>query len=597
MARATMRLSLRGVPPPGGTTVYVSVGLDRLIDIDDENYRFEAVLFMLLTWNDPRAKPAVLASTESVILGNSNCTYPCTSIYTYDEKSLCCDGMWLPHLEFLNARGFSQDRVVRYGVEFGEGVNSSAVGWWAHVAGEYYTNLDFRAFPFDSQNLIIQIGYADRTPEIPVDFKQGSTALTLYLPKAGDDISGWTVQKIEMSFYNVTDEQIYNKFIDFSNPNDPLPIHPTDPNAPDIFRPPLWDQGFVIFIQIDRIYIYYILTAIVPIALNVWLALLVFSVSPKHLDTRLGIIVTLFLSLTALMLVLGGGLPKSSVIVPTQQVVLLSYIILGFVGLESIVIYKIVTVERQKDIKKRTVLAKEAFTKRWNTMSLNFHRAYTHGINDQDGLNAMSSKSSLGLRRRKTSNAQSRLPADIIVDLPDESQSDGGQHAQSQIPQPPAASVAAASPFDQANPIPEEGISRKDTHASHQNVPFGGIVDDESEDSQPFGGASAGSDFASDDDEGPPASRAVKGANTPITRDSTIPQTNVGRMSKFKAWFVLAGTRLKETNREIKTNPDYALYWALSADKFVFWTTLIAYNIAVIVIFAINATYQAPIRF
>jgi len=199
-----------GVPPPGGTTVYVTVGLDRLIDIDDQNYRFEAILFMLLTWNDPRAKPAVLESTESVNLGDSNCTYPCTSIH-YVGSSLCCDSMWLPHLEFLNARGFSQDRIVRYGIEFGESLNSPAVGWWAHIAGEFYTNLDFRAFPFDSQNLIVQIGYAETTPQDPVYFKEGSTALSLYLPKSGDDISGWKVREITMTFYNVTDETIYKR--------------------------------------------------------------------------------------------------------------------------------------------------------------------------------------------------------------------------------------------------------------------------------------------------------------------------------------------------------------------------------------------------
>ena len=40
--------------------------------------------------------------------------------------------------------------------------------------------------------------------------------------------------------------------------------------------------------------------AIIPIIINSYLALLVFAVSPRHLDTRLGIVVTLFLSLTAL---------------------------------------------------------------------------------------------------------------------------------------------------------------------------------------------------------------------------------------------------------------------------------------------------------
>lgn len=57
-------------------------------------------------------------------------------------------------------------------------------------------------------------------------------------------------------------------------------------------------------------------------ALNVWLALLVFAVNPKNLDTRLGIVVTLFLSLTALIFVVTAGLPESSTVMPVQQAVL-----------------------------------------------------------------------------------------------------------------------------------------------------------------------------------------------------------------------------------------------------------------------------------
>lgn len=45
---------------------------------------------------------------------------------------------------------------------------------------------------------------------------------------------------------------------------------------------------------------------------------------PKHLDTRLGVIVTLFLALTAILYVVNGYLPASSNAVPTQQLVIVS---------------------------------------------------------------------------------------------------------------------------------------------------------------------------------------------------------------------------------------------------------------------------------
>lgn len=54
------------------------------------------------------------------------------------------------------------------------------------------------------------------------------------------------------------------------------------------------------------------------------LSLQVFSVSPRHLDTRLGIVVTLFLSLTALQFIIAAGLPSSQTVVPTQQLIIVS---------------------------------------------------------------------------------------------------------------------------------------------------------------------------------------------------------------------------------------------------------------------------------
>jgi hypothetical protein len=127
----------------------------------------------------------------------------------------------------------------------------------------------------------------------------------------------------------------------------------------------LWQQGFYIEIDINRISIHYVITAIIPIGksffscfdfvwltcmvtkkrtlnqkmshhptsyaavLNVWLAFLVYSISPSHLDTRLTILVTLFLSLTALMFVISTTLPQSSDVVPTQQLFIVSFSIVS----------------------------------------------------------------------------------------------------------------------------------------------------------------------------------------------------------------------------------------------------------------------------
>ena len=138
--------------------------------VDDAHYRFEVVLWMMLTWEDPRARPAMEADTAAAANSSDGCAFPCTTLYAWTPgapwcggvgcvltsrvvaqcccctltpllrppnllaSARSCDSMWLPHFEFVNARGFSQDRLVRYGVRFRN--DTGAVAWWAHVQGE-----------------------------------------------------------------------------------------------------------------------------------------------------------------------------------------------------------------------------------------------------------------------------------------------------------------------------------------------------------------------------------------------------------------------------------------------------------------------------
>ena len=165
-----------------------------------------------------------------------------------------------------------------------------------------------------------------------------------------------------------------------SPPDDPWPINPNGSTV-EAYNSQLWNEGFNIVItcvgargwmgaggcscardgwradrrpphiparSVDRIWTYFVIIvspsrihpcthrnptsradapapacaqAIVPIVINTFLALLVFSVSPRHLDTRLGIVVTLFLSLTALQV---GGHPAAAACFPFSPALMLT---------------------------------------------------------------------------------------------------------------------------------------------------------------------------------------------------------------------------------------------------------------------------------
>lgn len=108
------------------------------------------MLFIYLSWNDSRAAKAVANASAS---GVQTCARPCSTLTAWQPGVPCCDGVWLPHQEFTNVQGFSQDRVLRYGIRLDQG--SDAVGWWSHVHGRFYTPMEFNGFPFDRQILLV----------------------------------------------------------------------------------------------------------------------------------------------------------------------------------------------------------------------------------------------------------------------------------------------------------------------------------------------------------------------------------------------------------------------------------------------------------
>ena len=54
-------------PPEKGTNVYVTTILDRLLKVNDLDYRFQAMLYMQLSWRDARARPARDNATQAAL--------------------------------------------------------------------------------------------------------------------------------------------------------------------------------------------------------------------------------------------------------------------------------------------------------------------------------------------------------------------------------------------------------------------------------------------------------------------------------------------------------------------------------------------------
>ena len=172
-----------------------------------------------------------------------NACAPCPPPATPPPPRRSCDDVWLPHFELVNARGMSQDRVVRYGVRMQD--DTDAVAWWAHVQGEFYTPMSFKAFPFDRQYLVVQarvggareggraagrwqllsracrfsthacpplqLEYGDKFNYSNIIITPSATSLQLYQPQSGDDISGWTLQSVELQTFDLEQQNFLDE--------------------------------------------------------------------------------------------------------------------------------------------------------------------------------------------------------------------------------------------------------------------------------------------------------------------------------------------------------------------------------------------------
>ena len=79
--------------------------------IDGRNYRFENVVYVYLSWEDPRAYATVMESTKAFRNGSlEECSRACSSAAAgalsrraegFHYHDTCCDGVWLPTIGML----------------------------------------------------------------------------------------------------------------------------------------------------------------------------------------------------------------------------------------------------------------------------------------------------------------------------------------------------------------------------------------------------------------------------------------------------------------------------------------------------------------
>ncbi|KAL4419295.1 hypothetical protein ABPG77_001627 [Micractinium sp. CCAP 211/92] len=355
-------LAGQGLPRLETQKVFISPYLDRLLQVDEENYRWEAVLYFYLTWEDPYAFDTAKETGAAMLFNASTtpCNLQCSTIVS---NLFCCDEIFLPGLFFKNIYALPQDRGELNNIFFS--TTNGSVMWESRVHGVFYQPMDFSHFPFDSFDLLAEIRFYDialtydttgiwgaRHPGVELVPSSGGRKLFTY--GRGDDSNRWAVVDFQVVRYKTDLETWFDQFSDMrSAPDDPLPMAP-GPGNPNrgIFRG-VQDQRIGILITIERFWKPSLVNTVLPVVLVFMLGMFLFFTDESHLDTRLEGVIALFLALTAVQFVVSGTIPTSSYLVPTQQLILSTYIFLFLVAMVSITEFQIIMRHRKKQEAKR----------------------------------------------------------------------------------------------------------------------------------------------------------------------------------------------------------------------------------------------------
>jgi hypothetical protein len=239
-----------GRPDPDAGPTKVEVGLIVLdIDqIDSADQNFDANVYIIVRWTDPRLK------------------------HTGRRNSVPLEEVWHPRILLLN-----QQKVWPTFPEIVSVSPNGQVTYRQRVWGAFSQPLDLRDFPFDDQEISIQLisaGYTQNEVELVVD-PLSHMAERLSLPDW--DILRWSVDATAIR---------------------PIPSVETEVSA------------VVFSFEASRRVEYFIYQIIVPMILIVAMSWTVFWLNPMHSGTQISVAVTTMLTLIAFRFAAGMDLPK-----------------------------------------------------------------------------------------------------------------------------------------------------------------------------------------------------------------------------------------------------------------------------------------------
>lgn len=284
-------------PDPEGVPTKVTVGIYviDLMAVDDLRQSFTADFFAIVSWKDPR------------LTLDSEDKQGAPRIFQMDE-------IWHPQLMIINERDLDIDYDDIFRVD-----SEGHVDYVQRFQGELTTHLALQDFPFDSQILRIKMASIRYTPEeveLVMDAKRSGSRGTFSIP-------GWTVANTEV--------QVTTEYIEVQDRH-------------------LARIDFVV--EAKRHTGYYIIKALLPLLLIIFMAWAVFFIPPTSLGPQIGVPTSSIFALFLFMHRISSLLPRISYLTRMDRFILGS-ITLVFLTLGESILTSVLALHDKENLAKK----------------------------------------------------------------------------------------------------------------------------------------------------------------------------------------------------------------------------------------------------
>lgn len=294
----------------------------------------------VLSWIDARAPAAVAAATRAAADPAAECARLCNygAVAPLPDAPCCGGDLWLPTFTFRNLV-----KPPAYVMSWNVAVEpSGAVVWRVTVQSEFFCSMQFVAFPLDTQTLDLFMehqqtrGVAGGGEVRVIPSATGKDPFRL-VASGADDADEWEVKNVLIFTQQRNLSSMYTMGNSFrrSADHDPAPYVPADGGEG-------WGTNIdlvevTVSIVARRLSWSTCMNSIVPVLVVAFVALCTFFLDPEQVLTRFQITVGMFLSLIAVQYVVESHLPRTSTVLPTKQLVLLTYGTILAIAAETLV--------------------------------------------------------------------------------------------------------------------------------------------------------------------------------------------------------------------------------------------------------------------